>query len=41
MKPALLVIDVQNEYFAPHGKWVLPEGEKALDQIQALLNEAR
>lgn len=41
MKPALLVIDVQNEYFAPHGKRVLPEGEKALDQIQALLNEAR
>jgi len=41
MKAALLVIDVQNEYFAPHGKWVLPEGEKALDQINALIAAAR
>ena len=41
MKPALLVIDVQNEYFAPHGKWVLPDGEAALPHIQALLAAAR
>ncbi len=41
MKPALLVIDVQNEYFAPHGQWVLPDGEKALPHIQALLSAAR
>jgi nicotinamidase-related amidase len=37
MKPAIVVIDVQNEYFAPHGKWVLPEGEPALAQINELL----
>nr|BBH87434.1 isochorismatase [Thermosporothrix sp. COM3] len=37
MKTALLVIDVQNEYFAPHGKWVLPDSEKALVQVQQLL----
>ncbi len=41
MKPVLLVIDVQNEYFAPHGQWVLPEGERALARIQALLAAAR
>jgi nicotinamidase-related amidase len=41
MTPALLVIDVQNEYFAPHGQWALPEGERALIQIQALLAAAR
>jgi nicotinamidase-related amidase len=41
MKPGLLVIDVQNEYFAPYGKWVLPEGERALERIQALLTAAR
>jgi nicotinamidase-related amidase len=41
MKPALLVIDIQNEYFAPHGKWVLPEGEHALERIQTLLAGAR
>ncbi|GAC1370258.1 MAG: cysteine hydrolase family protein [Ktedonobacteraceae bacterium] len=37
MRPALLVIDVQNEYFAPHGKWVIPEGEEVLARIQELL----
>jgi nicotinamidase-related amidase len=37
MKPALLIIDVQKEYFAPHGQWVIPEGEEALQQIQKLL----
>jgi nicotinamidase-related amidase len=41
MKPALVVIDVQNEYFAPRGQWVLPEGEQALARIQALLAAAR
>lgn len=41
MKPALLAIDVQNEYFATHGRWVLPEGEPALARIQALLAAAR
>jgi nicotinamidase-related amidase len=41
MKPALVVIDVQNEYFAPHGQWVLPEGERALAHIRALLATAR
>jgi nicotinamidase-related amidase len=41
MKPAIVVIDVQNEYFAPHGKWVLPEGEPALARINELLNNAR
>ena len=37
LKPALLIIDAQNEYFAPHGKWVVPEGNEALAQIQKLL----
>lgn len=41
MRPALLVIDVQNEYFAPYGQWVLPEGEKALGMIQQLLTSSR
>ncbi|HEX9038852.1 MAG TPA: cysteine hydrolase family protein [Ktedonobacterales bacterium] len=41
MKPALLVIDAQQEYFAPHGKWVLPDGEKALERIHALIAAAR
>ena len=41
MKPALVVIDVQNEYFAPHGKWVLPDGESALVAINALVDAAR
>jgi nicotinamidase-related amidase len=41
MKPAIVVIDVQNEYFAPHGKWVLPEGEPALAHINELLMAAR
>src|SRR6266700_6521273 len=41
MKPALLVIDVQNEYFSPHGQWVLPDGRKALAPIQKLLSTFR
>ena len=28
-KRALLIVDAQEEYFAPHGKWVLPDGPKA------------
>jgi nicotinamidase-related amidase len=41
MKPAVIAIDIQNEYFAPHGKWILPEGEAALARINALLASAR
>jgi nicotinamidase-related amidase len=41
MNQVLLVIDVQNEYFAPYGQWVLPEGERVLVRIQALLAAAR
>lgn len=41
MKPALLVIDAQQEYFAPHGKWALPDGERALEQIHRLIAAAR
>lgn len=41
MKPALLVIDAQQEYFAPHGKWILPDGERALNQIHRLIDAAR
>ena len=41
MKPALLVIDAQQEYFAPHGKWILPDGERALEQIHGLIAAAR
>lgn len=41
MKPALLVIDAQQEYFAPHGKWVLPDGAAALERIQTLIVTAR
>lgn len=41
MKPALLVIDVQNEYFAPDGIWALPDAEAALANIQRLIAAAR
>jgi len=41
MRPALLVIDAQQEYFAPHGRWALPDGEKALAQIHRLIGAAR
>lgn len=40
MKPALLVIDAQQEYFAPHGKWALPAGEQALEHIHQLIAAA-
>ena len=32
-KTALLIIDAQQEYFAPVGKMVLPDGPKAVKQI--------
>lgn len=41
MKAALLVIDVQNEYFAPEGLWPLPDAEAALVNIQQLIEAAR
>ncbi len=41
MRPALLIIDAQNEYFAPDGQWIIPDGEQALTRIQALLAAAR
>jgi nicotinamidase-related amidase len=41
MKPVVVAIDIQNEYFDPHGKWVLPEGPTSLERINALLAAAR
>jgi nicotinamidase-related amidase len=41
MRPGLLVIDAQQEYFHPHGRWVLTGGEEALSQIEALLSAFR
>lgn len=41
MKAALLVIDVQNEYFAPEGLWPLPDAEAALVNIRRLIEGAR
>ncbi|HTI13688.1 MAG TPA: cysteine hydrolase family protein [Dictyobacter sp.] len=41
MNPALIIIDAQNEYFAPHGKSILPDGEQALAHIQELLQAFR
>jgi nicotinamidase-related amidase len=38
---ALVVIDAQQEYFAPHGKVVLPEGPSAVKQIARALAWAR
>ena len=37
---ALIVIDVQNEYF-PGGVWALPDAEKALPNILRLIGRAR
>ena len=39
-KRALIVIDVQNEYF-PGGAWALPDAEKALPNILRLIGRAR
>jgi nicotinamidase-related amidase len=41
MTYALLVIDVQNDYFAPDGKLPLPGAETALERIHVLLDGAR
>jgi nicotinamidase-related amidase len=41
MNAALCVIDVQNEYFKPHGKRVLPDGEKALLKVMDILTSSR
>jgi nicotinamidase-related amidase len=40
-RTALLVIDAQQEYFAPLGRLVLPGGPAAVDRIAALLGWAR
>jgi nicotinamidase-related amidase len=40
-KSALLVIDAQQEYFAPIGKLVLPDGPAAVERIAAMLAWAR
>jgi nicotinamidase-related amidase len=37
---ALIVIDVQNDYF-PGGAWALPHAERALPNILALIEKAR
>jgi len=37
---ALIVIDVQNEYFAG-GQWALPDGDQALERILLLIQKAR
>jgi nicotinamidase-related amidase len=41
MGSALLVIDAQQEYFAPIGKVVLPDGPRAIEQIGRALAWAR
>jgi nicotinamidase-related amidase len=38
---ALLVIDAQQEYFAPTGKLPLPDGPRAVEQIARVLDWAR
>lgn len=40
-KAALLIIDAQQEYFAPIGKVVLPDGPQAVARIAELLRWAR
>lgn len=40
-KTALLIIDAQQEYFAPVGKLVLPDGPKAVERIAHTLRWAR
>ena len=40
-KTALLIIDAQQEYFAPAGKMVLPGGPPAVKQISRVLAWAR
>ncbi|HEV8673095.1 MAG TPA: cysteine hydrolase family protein [Methylomirabilota bacterium] len=40
-KTALLIIDAQQEYFAPTGKIVLPDGPQAITRIAHVLEWAR
>ncbi|HET7875941.1 MAG TPA: cysteine hydrolase family protein [Methylomirabilota bacterium] len=40
-KTALLIIDAQQEYFAPIGKLVLPDGPRAVERIARTLDWAR
>jgi nicotinamidase-related amidase len=40
-KTALLIIDAQQEYFAPIGKLVLPDGPPAIARIAQALDWAR
>lgn len=40
-KTALLIIDAQQEYFAPIGKIVLPDGPRAITRIAQVLEWAR
>lgn len=40
-KTALLIIDAQQEYFAPLGKLVLPDGPRAVERIAQALRWAR
>lgn len=40
-KTALLIIDAQQEYFAPLGKLPLPDGPKAIERIKQALEWAR
>ena len=40
-RTALLIIDAQQEYFAPIGKVVLPDGPKAVARIAETLRWAR
>jgi len=40
-RTALLVIDAQQEYFAPIGRIVLPDGPPAVERIASLLGWAR
>jgi nicotinamidase-related amidase len=40
-KTALLIIDAQQEYFAPVGKIVLPDGPRAITHIAQVLEWAR
>src|SRR5919201_3863080 len=40
-KTALLIIDAQQEYFAPVGKIVLPDGPQAITRIAQVLEWAR
>ncbi len=40
-KAAVIVIDAQQEYFAPSGKMVLPDGPTAVERIAIVLDWAR